>query len=276
MSAGSTIKRQINWNFWALPILFILLLIIEDQALGTYYTSWLYGLLLIFFGILYSVRFKLYQPAVIGCFAGITLWHYMLAAHYDTSLSMLHAIGIDISTNPGHSPFTMMIWLINLILFLVSLPIFGPVVLKSFRLALSAKRIFNTAAQTVTSNGNGFTFRPYVAGNVSHPKEKITGLAQYLSGHMLVHPVFTGSGVFLTFSMGKSPLAIREPNEISYVSFENSGNISVHIAEKDYKRFRKQLTFDRLCEALGDVFKRLLDYYADNQEARILSELKST
>jgi hypothetical protein len=255
--------------------LFILLLIIEDQALGTYYLSWLYGLMLIFFGILYSVRFKLYQPAVIFCSAGITLWHYMLAAHYDTSLSMLHAIGIDISANPGNSPFTMMIWLINLIIFLILLPIFGPVVLKSFRLALSAKRIFNTAAQTVITTGNGFTGRPYVAGNSSAPEAQITGFVQYLSEQKLVYPKFIEPGVFLTFSMGKSPLANGEINGLSYFAFENNGKLTVHISQKDYKRFRKQLTFDKLCDSMAALFKRFFDYYANNQEARIITELQS-
>jgi len=274
MATGSTIKKQINWNFWALPILFLLILIIEKQAFGTFYSSWLYGLLLILFGIIYSLRYKLYQPVVIGALGGLTLWHYILAAHFDTCITMLQLIGFDVFITTANNPFSMGIWMINLVLLLIVIPIFGPIVSKSFQLEQSTKRIFITSAQTVISSGNGFTSRPYVAGKTTFPKEQITGFAQYLSGQMLAHPVFTNSGIFLTFSMGKSPLAIREPGEISYVSFENSGNITVHIAEKDYRRFRKQLTFDRLCESLGEVFKRFLNYYANNQEDRIAFELK--
>jgi len=81
MITDTSLKKQINWNAWVPPIFFILFLIIEKQAFGTIYTSWLYGLILILFGFLYSFRYKLYQPAVIFCLAGITLWHYVLAAH---------------------------------------------------------------------------------------------------------------------------------------------------------------------------------------------------
>jgi hypothetical protein len=275
MTNDSSIKRRINWNHWALPLLFFLIFIIEDQAFGTFFSSWLFSSLLIFFGLLYSFRYKLYQPAVIGCLAGLTLLHYILAAHFDTCLTMLQFIGFDMFINPANNPFSMGIWMINLVVLLITLPIFGPAITKSFMLEQSAKRIFNTAAQTVISDGDGFTSRPYVAGNAQYSKEQITGFTQYLSGQMIVYPVFSDAGVFLTFSMGRSPLAMRETNKISYVSFDNGGNIIVHITKKDYKRFRKQLTFNRLCESLGDVFKRFLNYYVNSQEARILTELKS-
>jgi hypothetical protein len=90
MTNDTSIKRQINWNVW-IPVLFLLFLIMEHQAFGTYYTMWLYGLLLILAGILYSARYKLYQPAIFVCLAGITLWHYALAAHYDSFIAILKA-----------------------------------------------------------------------------------------------------------------------------------------------------------------------------------------
>jgi hypothetical protein len=188
---------------------------------------------------------------------------------------MLQLIGFEVFNPAINNPFSMGMWMINLVVLLMVIPIFGGIVYKSFQLEQSAKRIFNTAAQTVISAGNGFTSRPYVAGNAKYSNEQITGFAQYLSGQMIVYPVFSDAGIFLIFSMGRSPLAMRETNEISYVSFGNDGDIAVHITKKDYKRFRKQLTFNRLCESLGDVFKRFLDYYVNNQEARILTELKS-
>jgi len=269
-------KRQFNWNLWFPPLLFIIFLIIEDQAFNTYYTLWFYGLILIMAGIFYSFRYKLYQPGILFCLAGITLWHYAFAAHFDTCLVMLRQLGIDISPIPGNNPFNMMIWLINLLIFFILLAFTGPAVLKAFRLEQAARGIFRTAAQPVTASGNGFTSRPFFAGDAEYSKEQITGFTQYLASQLIVYPVYTEAGVFMTFSMGKSPLSIKDSSEISYITFENTGKISVHIASGDYKRFRKQLTFDRLCESLGDTFKRFLNYYVNNQENRILKELKST
>jgi hypothetical protein len=276
MKNVSPLKRKINWNFWIPATMFLLFLIIEDRAFGTFYTSWLYGLSLIIIGIIYSARYKLYQPALILSLAGITLWHYVLASHYDTCLMMIRSLGLDISSYPGSSPFSMLTWMINLLILFLLIAIMGPLVIKALRLEQSANQIFKTAAKPVISSGNGFTSRPFYAGNAEYSKEQITGFSQYLEGQMIVYPVYSETGVFLTFSMGKSPVAVKESSEISYITFENTGKIIVHIAFKDYKKFRKQLTFDHLCESLGDLFKRFLNYYVHNQESRILSELKST
>ena len=276
MITDNQIKRRINWNSWVPPVFFIVLLIIEKQAFGTYYTSVLYGLILILFGIIYTVRYNLYQPALLFCFAGITLWHYLPAARYDTCISMLSTLGINISMNPEDNPFTMLTWIINLVIFLIMVPIVGPAVAKAYKLEQSAKRIFKTAAQTVSSSKNGFTSRPFFAGNAEYSKEQITGFVQYLAGKTIVYPVFTDTGIYMTFSMGKSPLSIKESKEISYINFENTGHITVIISAQDYKRFRKQVTFDQLCESLSSLFKRFLNYYINNQEARIMTELKPT
>ena len=115
MIQDRSFKKQVNWNFWAPPVLFLLLLIIEKQALGTFYTSWLYGLILIFVGILYSLRYRLFQPAILFCLAGITLWHYVLAAHFETSIPMLRYMGFDIPDGPHKLPFSMVTWIINLL-----------------------------------------------------------------------------------------------------------------------------------------------------------------
>jgi hypothetical protein len=276
MITDTSLKRRFNWNLWVPPILFVIFLIIENQAFDTYYTMWVYGLLLIITGIFYSFRYKIYQPGMLFCLAGVTLWHYALAAHFDTCLIMLRQLGFDISLIPANNPFSMMIWLINLVVFLILMIFTGPVILKAFRLEQAAMGIFRAAAQTVTTTGNGFTSRPFFAGNAEYSKEQITGFTQYLAGQMIVYPVYSEAGVFMTFSMGKSPLAIKDSSEISYITYENTGKITVHIASADYRRFRKQLTFDRLCDSLGEVFKRFLNYYINNQESKILLELKST
>jgi hypothetical protein len=74
--------------------------------------------------------------------------------------------------------------------------------------------------------------------------------------------------------MGRSPLSVHEPSEISYVQFDYGGSISVRIAQKDYIRFSRKFTFDLLCGSMEGVFRRFLEYYINNEEDRILIELK--
>ena len=275
MTYNTSIKQQINWNFWIPAIMFFLFLIIEDKAFGTYYSSWLYGLVLILVGILYSVRYKLFQPALVICLIGLTVWHYFLATHFEANIYMLQLLGIDISIVPENNPFSLFTWIINAIVLFVLMAVTSPVLDKAFKLEKSALRIFKTAARTVYSATNGFTSRPYSAGSAEYTKEQIIGFTHYLSGKIIVFPVYRENGIYLTFSMRRSPLSIREPTEISYVYFDYEGKITVHISETDYRRYKAELSFDQLCESMSDVFKRFLNYYINNQESRIIPELKN-
>jgi hypothetical protein len=74
--------------------------------------------------------------------------------------------------------------------------------------------------------------------------------------------------------MGRSPLSVHEPSEISYVQFDYGGSISVRIAEQDYKRYSRKFTFDLLCRSMESVLRKFLEYYLNNEEDRILVELK--
>jgi len=59
----------------------------------------------------------------------------------------------------------------------------------------------------------------------------------------------------------------------SHVSFDHSGNFAVQISKSDYRQYKEQITFDQLCAALVDLFKRFLQYYRQGKESRILVEL---
>ncbi|MBI9036588.1 MAG: hypothetical protein JEY97_00525 [Bacteroidales bacterium] len=275
MTNNSSMKLQINWNFWIPAIMFFLLLIIEDQAFGTYYSSWLYGLVLILVGIMYSVRYKLFQPALIVCLIGLTVWHYFLASHFEANIYMLQLLGIDISINPENNPFSLLTWALNAVVLFILMAVTSPVLDKAFRLEKSARRLFKLAARTVYSVTDGFTSRPYLAGFAEYSQEQLIGFTNFLAGKTIAFPIYKENGIYLTFSMRRSPLSINEPSEISYVYFDYEGKIIVHLSETDYRRYKAELTFDQLCESMSDVFKRFLNYYINNQENRINLELNN-
>ena len=275
MIHDQVIKKQVNWNFWGPPLAFIILLIIEKQSLGTFYTSLLYGLILILTGILYSFRYRLYHPALIFCLAGVTLWHYVLAEHIETIIALARWINTDTSGWVAANPFSMTTWMINLVVLLGVFPLTMPVLATAFTLERNAKKLFTMAAMTVSGHDGGFTSRPFPGGAVAFSEDQMKGFAQFIARHLISIPVFSDSGIILAFSMGKSPLAASDPSEISYVKLDKPVSISVSIAEKDYKRFSRKFTFDRLCGSLGDVFRRFLEYYCQGMENRIITELKT-
>jgi hypothetical protein len=66
-----------------------------------------------------------------------------------------------------------------------------------------------------------------------------------------------------------------EPQQVSYVLFEKTGQVTVHISAYDYKQYTERFTFDQLCNSFGTIFIRFLEYYREGQEERITVELKS-
>jgi len=275
MKNNTALKHQINWNYWLAGILFVLSLVIEDHAFGTCFSSWIYGLSLIIAGIIYSLRYKLYQPVLIMGLLGLAVWHYFLATHFEDIIRMLHLIGIDVTISSDANPFTMLSWAINAVVLFILMAVTSSLLEKAFRLEKSARRLFKLAARTVYNVTDGFTSRPYSAGVAEYTQDELIGFTNYLAGKSIVFPVYRENGIYLTFSMRRSPLSINEPTEISYVYFDYEGKITVHISAKDYQRYKEELSFDQLCESMRDVFKRFLNYYINNQESRIIPELKN-
>ena len=186
---------------------------------------------------------------------------------------MLQLMGIHMKVNPEINPFSLLTWVIHMMLLIV-LGIFNMHTLESaLRYNLTARKIFKTAAKTVFGSANGFTERPFSAGKAEYTQDELIGFAQFLESKLMVLPVFTEKSIYLTFSMGRSPLVSNSPEEISYVAFTEDGKISVHVSDEDYRKYTRKLTFDQLCQSLSDNFKRYLNYYINNQESRIITEL---
>jgi hypothetical protein len=75
--------------------------------------------------------------------------------------------------------------------------------------------------------------------------------------------------------MNKSLMVINEPTEVSYITLDYQGRITVRISEKDYRDFTERLSFDQLCSSMAEVFIRFIEYHQKGLESRIISELKS-
>jgi hypothetical protein len=275
----SSIKWKLPWPFIFISIGMFFGLIIEKTAFGTYFIALACGLAFIVLGILFTLRYKIYQPMLVACWTGLAIWHYFLAARPEVIVDMMNMIGIhtaDSSTVTWLSTYFKLVWsLVHIGTLMIISPLFSPPIFKSVKLEKSARRIFKLAADMVTDTTNGFTERPYYAGKEEFSKDEIVGFARYLSGKEITASLFSNDSVRIGFSMGRSPLSDKSFQKISHIDFANDGKVMVRISEQDYKMYRKQLTFDQLCNALSNVFRRFLTYYRDGNEERIVTELKS-
>lgn len=278
MKGQSSIKWRPIWKAWLPLILFLAPLILEDQIAGTLFTPYVYGILVTVVGIIYFRRFRLWQAFVIMLGTAVAIWTYFLAARPEQTQYTFQLIGLD----PGKYfvPWIQTYWPVPawLAVLVVNTFIFyslGPRLIKALALEGSAIRLFKLAAREVSGERNGFTGRPFQAGEHSYARNEIIGLASFLEGKNICVADFPDNGIKLIFSMGISPQNTAYRNELSYVFFADDGKLTVFISQNDYKQYKKEYTFDQLCELMGNTFLRFAQYYSEHLEKRITTELKS-
>ena len=235
---------------------FISLALIEAIITGEPpYSAFAFGGFFIVFGIIEYHRTKLITYLILGLLFGTGTWHSM--ARFFVSFLSLET------------------YIPHVIVGFGALVLTWPVFYGNEKLESNARRLFNLASEHVHEASNGFTDRPYSACKTEYTKDEIRGFARFMGGKKIVKSIIQKKAVVLALSMGISPLKEPDLQQISYVSFDYEGNISVHISEYDYNRFKEELTFDHLCASLSDVFMRFLEYYKKGLESRIIVELKS-
>lgn len=137
------------------------------------------------------------------------------------------------------------------------------------------KKILEIAARTINEKENGFTNRPFPVGRAKYSTDELSGFARFLKKHKIAFPFLEEKGIMLgindytKFWFGR-PISQKD----SYVSFDLQGNVTVNIAKKEYRKYRDKLSFDRLCESLGELFKTFLEKYQKGEEQKILDRLR--
>lgn len=257
MNNNSTIKWRFIWAYvWMIGVVYLITYIAEDQLFDTHYSAWVFGLFQFFLGIYYFLKTRVWQYLAGGIVLGTGYWHYEAAEHMDTIFSML----------------TVYIHLVTLFIVMF---IAGPGINKALRLEINARKLFRLAAEPVRETENGFTDRPYSAGEMDYTLNDIIGLGRFLSGKDILLYHSSPEAVTFSFSMNVSPLVDKDFRHTSTITFSNKGNLSVRISGRDYNQYRKKLSFDHLCESFARIFRQYVEAYQKNNENRIIHELKS-
>jgi len=268
MSYNSKIKMSIGW-IYPIGILISYILLFSEIEIRRYLkiagevivkfpfiTVFLVSLFFIVLGIIQWFRYKNWIYPVLGILIGITT----------AQISFIYSGFGDIFKFTYFSSF------IILILFIV---INWKSIYSHERFEINSRRLFRLASERIYEVSDGFTERPFVAGQFECSKDELLGFIRFLHGSYVAKPFYLESSVTIAFSMNKSLMVITEPSEVSNVIFGYDGSIRVVISEKDYKDYKERLSFDQLCSSMADVFARFLDYYKKGLESRILTELKS-
>lgn len=140
------------------------------------------------------------------------------------------------------------------------------------------REIFELAGETVEDVGNGYTDRPRPVGKVSYSPEQIRSFARFAARHLIALPYNTSRNITLVpikmgDEYGRLLGFLGDYRDATWVNFDIDGEVSVHIAQKDYLDYRQSLAFDQLCASLGQVFIDFCDLYNKGEGIRIIDRL---
>jgi|Deesub1362B_J571_1020462.scaffolds.fasta_scaffold00001_47 hypothetical protein len=151
-------------------------------------------------------------------------------------------------------------------------------VLATKKLNWRYRDILELAAKAVDETADGFTSRPYAAGQAEFTIKEALGFARFLLKHVICFPVVESDRVVLIIPrvMWTYLLGFKgNYDKATYVALTDSREIIVRIAQSDYQKFKEELTFDQLCLSLGELFKQFLKYYQEGKPEKIIQRLNA-
>jgi len=151
-------------------------------------------------------------------------------------------------------------------------------VLFTNRIKWRYREILELAARPVNQSDDGFTPRPFPAGDAKYTRAEISGFARFVLKQVIAFPYFAQDRiVFVVPERMYRDFFFLRRNYLkhTYVSFDFDGKVSVNIAKKDYQKYKEELTFDQLCQSLGNLFKEFLGLYQKGESKRIIGRLNA-
>ena len=140
--------------------------------------------------------------------------------------------------------------------------------------------ILELAAIGVEQSNNAYTERPFPVREIDFTKDEILAMATYLRRNLIsIHyndgdkvyfvPINNNAAMNLLFRQSFNVI------EDTWIAFDPSGQVSVHISRKTYLSYKENLAFDQLCNNLGNLFIEFLDDYRKGEDVRIMDKLNT-
>jgi hypothetical protein len=140
------------------------------------------------------------------------------------------------------------------------------------------REVFELAAVSVDDTGNGYTSRPRPVGKAEYSQKEMNAFAQFCARHLIALPYKTSKNITLVpvkmgDEFGRLLGLLGDYRDATWVNFDVNGEVSVHIAQKDYLDYREPLAFDTLCNSLGQVFIDFFDLFNKGEGVRVIDRM---
>lgn len=239
----------------------------------------IFGLILTFYGI---NRAMLAVALFFIAYAAFSAWIFLKTRNQSYIAAALFqlAFGLYLATNPRFTllpEITQAFSSLFLILIIAS-TIWLFYLFFTRRAKWKGREVFELASVSIGPVPDGFTGRPHPVGKAEYSREELSGFAAFLRKNLVAMPYYEENGIILVpvkigdeFNYIFRPAKFR--SERSWISFGFDGTVSVNISRKDYIDYRDELSFDQLCENMGNLFIRFIRYYCKSEPDRILYDL---
>lgn len=146
------------------------------------------------------------------------------------------------------------------------------------RIKWRGREVLELAAASVEQTQNGYTGRPLPVGKTDFTQPDILGFAEFARRHLIAAtyvgrdrvafvPVREGKEAAIT--LGLKP----DYSDQTWVCFDFAGNVSANVSQRDYLDYREALSFDKLCQSLGDLFVEFVGLFRRGEGGRIVDRL---
>lgn len=154
------------------------------------------------------------------------------------------------------------------------------ILLLTKKLKWKGREIFELAAKDVVEGDGSFTERPKPLPKIDYPFQKVSEFAYFFRQNLLGLTYEDGKQIyFLPIQMGLEYGPIYNPNynfkNKTWVSVTNSGEVIVHITKEDYLEYKYNLSFNELCDSLGNLFIEFIELNSKGEQVRILDKINT-
>ncbi len=148
------------------------------------------------------------------------------------------------------------------------------------RLKWRIRELLELAAAPVDDTTNGFTSRPRPLGKVDYSKSELSEFAAFaLKNHIAIPQYESDRVVFVATDWTRGYLWLyklrRDYSAATWVAFDYDGNMTVNIARRDYLKYKDSLSFDQLCQSLGDQFIGYLELFRRGEGSQIIHKMNA-
>jgi len=136
-------------------------------------------------------------------------------------------------------------------------------------------QVLELASVPVEDIKEGYSMRPKAVSRLDYAWEQFPSFAGFIRRNLISVVYFESDRVVFGLNRNRFKMITFNSDYIrdTWVSFDRVGNVSVHIARKDYEQFNDTYAFDQLSDSLGNIFMDFFELYRKGREKEIIRKL---